>query len=123
MIIELITPLILATSPMIIPVEPLQYSHETQQVQSQGVLVAQYRPMTAYDDKKTRSYNRRSHDDKKTHSDSGRSHDDKKTHSDSGRSHDDKKTHSDSGRSYEAENDLQQLPHELQQFNDELELD
>ena len=97
MIIELITPLILATSPMIIPVEPLQYSHETQQVQSQGVLVAQYRPMTAYDDKKTRSYNRRSHDDKKTHSDSG--------------------------RSYEAENDLQQLPHELQQFNDELELD
>jgi hypothetical protein len=110
MIIELITPLILATSPMIIPVEPLQYSHETQQVQSQGVLVAQYRPMTAYDDKKTRSYNRRSHDDKKTHSDSGRSHDDKKTHSDS-------------GRSYEAENDLQQLPHELQQFNDELELD
>lgn len=41
MIIELITPLMLATAPMIVPTEPLKYSHETQQVQSQGYLIAQ----------------------------------------------------------------------------------
>ena len=61
MIIELITPLILATSPMIIPVEPLQYSHETQQAQSQGVQVAQYRPPT-YGGTRTYSYNGRPND-------------------------------------------------------------
>lgn len=41
MIAELITPLVLATSPMTIPTEPLKYSHETQQVQSQSFQVAQ----------------------------------------------------------------------------------
>lgn len=46
MIAELITPLLLATAPMTITTEPLKYSHETQQVQSQGVQVAQYRPPT-----------------------------------------------------------------------------
>lgn len=41
MIVELITPLMLATAPMTVPTEPLKYSHETQQVQSQGYQVAQ----------------------------------------------------------------------------------
>ena len=45
MLIELITPLMLATAPIAITAtEPLKYSHETQQVQS--FQVAQYRPMT-----------------------------------------------------------------------------
>jgi hypothetical protein len=47
MLIELITPLMLATSPMIIAVEPLKYSHETQQAQSSDIQLAQYRPITA----------------------------------------------------------------------------
>ena len=46
MLIELITPLVLATSPMTITTESLKYSHESQQVQTQGVQVAQYRPPT-----------------------------------------------------------------------------
>ena len=47
MIAELITPLMLATAPMTITVtEPLKYSHETQQVQTQSYQVAQYRPIT-----------------------------------------------------------------------------
>lgn len=42
MIAELITPLMLATAPMAITAtEPLKYSHETQQVQSQSYQVAQ----------------------------------------------------------------------------------
>ena len=41
MILELITPLVLATSPMIVPTDSLKYSHETQQVQTQGFQVAQ----------------------------------------------------------------------------------
>lgn len=46
MLIELITPLMLATSPMIITVEPLKYSHETQRAQSSDTQLAQYRPQT-----------------------------------------------------------------------------
>jgi len=47
MLIELITPLMLATAPMAITAtDPLKYSHETQQVQTQSYQVAQYRPMT-----------------------------------------------------------------------------
>ncbi len=41
MIAELITPLMIASTPMTIPVEPLKYSHETQQIQSQEYQVAQ----------------------------------------------------------------------------------
>jgi hypothetical protein len=41
MIVELITPLILATSPMTVSIEELKYSHETQQVQTQSFQVAQ----------------------------------------------------------------------------------
>lgn len=47
MIIELITPLMLATSPMIIAVEPIKYSHEAQQAQSSDIQLAQYRPITS----------------------------------------------------------------------------
>lgn len=45
MIIELITPLMLATAPMAITAtEPLKYSHETQQVQTQSYQLAQRWP-------------------------------------------------------------------------------
>jgi hypothetical protein len=45
MLIELITPLVLATAPMTITVtEPLKYSHEKQQVQAEGYQVAQRMP-------------------------------------------------------------------------------
>lgn len=41
MIISLVTPLMIASAPMTVPVEPLKYSHETQQVQSQEFQVSQ----------------------------------------------------------------------------------
>jgi len=45
MLIELITPLVLATSPMAITItEPLKYSHEQQQVLAEGYQVAQRMP-------------------------------------------------------------------------------
>lgn len=45
MIAELITPLMIASAPVAIQqVEPLKYSHETQQVQSAGFQVAQRMP-------------------------------------------------------------------------------
>lgn len=45
MIAELITPLMIATTPMTIQqTEPLKYSHETQQVQAAGFQVAQRMP-------------------------------------------------------------------------------
>lgn len=45
MLLELITPLMLATAPMAITAtEPLKYSHETQQVQTQSYQVAQRMP-------------------------------------------------------------------------------
>lgn len=48
MIAELITPLMLATAPMVITAtEPLKYSHETQQIEAPAsTILAQYRPMT-----------------------------------------------------------------------------
>ena len=52
MIVELITPLMLATAPMTITeTEPLKYSHETQQVQTQSYQVAQRMTMNG-----TRTY-------------------------------------------------------------------
>ena len=41
MLIELITPLMLATSPMIIAVETIKYSHETQQTYSTDIKLSQ----------------------------------------------------------------------------------
>jgi hypothetical protein len=42
MIVELITPLMIATAPITLQqVEPLKYSHEQQQVQVQGTQLAQ----------------------------------------------------------------------------------
>lgn len=62
MIAELITPLMLATAPMAITVtEPWKYSHETQQVQTQGVQVAQFRP-TTYNTTRTFDFNGRPSD-------------------------------------------------------------
>jgi hypothetical protein len=47
MLIELITPLMLATAPMTITAsELLNYSHKTQQLEAQGYELAQYRPIT-----------------------------------------------------------------------------
>jgi len=47
MIVELITPLMIATAPMSIQqLEPLKYSHEKQQVELKDYQVAQYRPAT-----------------------------------------------------------------------------
>jgi len=47
MIIELITPLMLATAPMTITaVEPLKYNHEQQAVEAPAFTVAQYRQTT-----------------------------------------------------------------------------
>ena len=45
MLIELITPLVLATAPMTITIaEPLKYSHEKQQALAEGYQVAQRFP-------------------------------------------------------------------------------
>jgi hypothetical protein len=48
MIVELITPLMIATAPMTIQqTEPLKYSHEKQSVEvSTPMILAQYRPTT-----------------------------------------------------------------------------
>jgi hypothetical protein len=47
MIVELITPLMLATAPMTITTaELLQYNHAQQTVEAPSTLVAQYRPTT-----------------------------------------------------------------------------
>ncbi len=61
MIAELITPLMIATSPLAIQAEPLKYSHEKQQVEVQASQLAQYRPAT-FNATRTYDFNGRPND-------------------------------------------------------------
>ncbi len=54
MILELITPLMLATAPMTILVKPMEYSHQQQTIVQQDYQVAQWsKPLPTYNGTRT----------------------------------------------------------------------